>query len=68
MNNTAKNYVLKYFPDATYEHRGIYHWIWIRHNKEQKIIGESIFSVQAAWEIAKQWIDSLPEDKKPKIK
>ena len=65
----VEHYVKQYFPDAY--HYVFHDDVWIFSNKKSSKKSISLgqgYGIKEAWEDAKQWIDSLPEDQKPKIK
>lgn len=68
---TAKEYVRKYYPNSRLEPDGMNNYeIWSGSSAlsffDDMIIGEGA-TKEKAWEDAKQWIEKLPEDQKPKL-
>lgn len=63
----AKTYILQYFPDAFSDNIESDYWVWSSNLLlGTEYIGEGN-SEEEAWEDAKQWIEQLPEENKPKI-
>jgi len=63
---TPEQYVKQFYPDAFCDYSRDKKWaVAIEDDGEQLIIGESEFFERIAWQNAKDWIDSLPADKKP---